>query len=185
MSGGLDHFPDRPLQPRVDGLALRCEDREAALVHAPQRLLAHELLERLDAKCELACGERPLCTESELPGRKALELRRPLPPPLRARRRPRRRQGPRPPGAARARRALARSRPAAHDPRVAASATVPVLPFTRAVYVAGVCLTAGTGVGLFAVPDRTEDYWAWTIKAPLTAAFFGAGYNVTALSLAL
>ncbi len=68
---------------------------------------------------------------------------------------------------------------------MAASATVPVLPFTRAVYVAGVCLTAGTGVGLFAVPDRTEDYWAWTIKAPLTAAFFGAGYIGAALSLAL
>ena len=52
-------------------------------------------------------------------------------------------------------------------------------------FVAGVCLTAGTGIGLYAVPDRTADYWAWTIKAPLSAAFFGAGYIGAALSLAL
>jgi hypothetical protein len=62
--------------------------------------------------------------------------------------------------------------------------STPVLPFSRAVFVLGVCLTAGTGVGLSAVPDRTADYWAWTIKAPLTAAFFGAGYIAAALSLA-
>jgi hypothetical protein len=61
----------------------------------------------------------------------------------------------------------------------------PVLPFTRRVFVVGVCLTAGTGVGLFAVPDRTADYWAWTIKAPLSAALFGAGYITAAVSLAL
>jgi hypothetical protein len=61
----------------------------------------------------------------------------------------------------------------------------PVLPFTRFVFVVGVCLTAGTGVGLFAVPDRTADYWAWTIKAPLSAALFGAGYITAAVSLAL
>ena len=60
-----------------------------------------------------------------------------------------------------------------------------LLPFTRVVFVAGVCLTAGTGIGLYAVPDRTADYWAWTIKAPLSAAFFGAGYIGAALSLAL
>jgi hypothetical protein len=60
-----------------------------------------------------------------------------------------------------------------------------VLRFTRAVLVVGVCLTAGTGVGLYAFADRTADYWAWTIKAPLTAAFFGAGYIGAAVSLAL
>jgi hypothetical protein len=58
-----------------------------------------------------------------------------------------------------------------------------LLPFTRAVYVAGFCLTIGTGVGLYAVPGRTADYWAWTIKAPLSAAFFGAGYIGAALAL--
>ena len=55
-------------------------------------------------------------------------------------------------------------------------AWTPVGVFTRAVFVGGVCLTVGTGVGLFAVPGRTSEYWAWTIKAPLSAAFFGAGY---------
>ena len=61
----------------------------------------------------------------------------------------------------------------------------PVLRFTRIVFVVGVCLTAGTGVGLFAFPDRTADYWAWTIKAPLSASLFGAGYITAAVSLAL
>jgi hypothetical protein len=61
----------------------------------------------------------------------------------------------------------------------------PVGSFARAVFLGGVCLTAGTGIGLFAVPGRTADYWAWTIKAPLTAAFFGAGYMGAAISLSL
>jgi hypothetical protein len=60
----------------------------------------------------------------------------------------------------------------------------PVLAFTRAVFSAGVCLTIGTGIGLFVFPDRTADYWAWTIKAPLSAAFFGAGYISAAVVLA-
>lgn len=47
------------------------------------------------------------------------------------------------------------------------------------------CLTAGTGVALFAWPDRTADYWAWTIKASPTAAFFGAGYLGAAIILGL
>ena len=63
--------------------------------------------------------------------------------------------------------------------------STPVQPFTRTVLIVGVCLTAGTGIGLFAFPDRTAEYWAWTIKAPLTAAFFGAGYIGAAVSLAL
>jgi hypothetical protein len=61
----------------------------------------------------------------------------------------------------------------------------PVLPFTRCVFLLGACLTAGTGIGLFAVPDQTADYWAWQITAPLTAAMFGAGYIGAAISLAL
>jgi hypothetical protein len=68
---------------------------------------------------------------------------------------------------------------------VAKDRASPVLPFTRAVFVVGVSLTACTGIGLFAVPDRTADYWAWTIKAPLSAAFFGAGYVGAATSFAL
>jgi hypothetical protein len=61
----------------------------------------------------------------------------------------------------------------------------PVQPFTRAVFVAGFCLTVGTGIGLLAAPGRTDEDWAWTIRAPLTAAFFGAGYLAAALALIL
>src|SRR5215216_4999970 len=61
----------------------------------------------------------------------------------------------------------------------------PLLRYTRAVFVAGVCLTVGTGIGLYLFPDRTADYWAWTIKSPLTAAFFGAGYLSAAVALGL
>jgi hypothetical protein len=48
----------------------------------------------------------------------------------------------------------------------------------------GVCLTAITGPTLFLVPARTADYWAWTINASPTAAFFGAGYVGAAIALA-
>jgi len=61
--------------------------------------------------------------------------------------------------------------------------TTPVGSLARAVFVLGGCLTTGTGIGLFVVPGRTAEYWAWTIKAPLTAAFFGAGYIGAAMSL--
>jgi uncharacterized integral membrane protein len=60
-----------------------------------------------------------------------------------------------------------------------------VLPFTRGVFVLGFSLTIGTGIGLYAVPGRTADYWAWTIKAPLSAAFFGAAYIGAAITLVL
>jgi hypothetical protein len=58
-------------------------------------------------------------------------------------------------------------------------------PLTRAIFVLGVVLTAGTGAALWLFPDRTEDYWAWTIAAAPSAAFFGAGYVGAAVALAL
>src|ERR1700678_633089 len=61
--------------------------------------------------------------------------------------------------------------------------TTPEGSFARAVFLLGACLTTGTGIGLFAVPGRTAEYWAWTIKAPLSAAFFGAGYIGAAIAL--
>jgi hypothetical protein len=61
----------------------------------------------------------------------------------------------------------------------------PVRPLSRVVFALGVCLTLGTGLTLYALPGRTADYWAWTIAAPPTAAFFGAGYFAAALSLGL
>jgi hypothetical protein len=66
-------------------------------------------------------------------------------------------------------------------PRLAAT---PVHPHTRALFVLGVCLTAGTGSALFALPGRTGEYWAWEIAAPLSAAFMGAGYVGASVSLA-
>ena len=50
-----------------------------------------------------------------------------------------------------------------------------VRPFTRGVFVGGVSSTIGTGIGLYAVPGRTSMDRAWTIKALISAAFFGAG----------
>jgi hypothetical protein len=61
----------------------------------------------------------------------------------------------------------------------------PLLRYTRGVYVAGVCVATGTGVALFVAPGRTASYWAWTIRSPLTAAFFGASYIAAVVSLAL
>ncbi len=37
-------------------------------------------------------------------------------------------------------------------------------------------LVLGTGLILTLLTERTADYFAWTIKPPLTAAFLGAGY---------
>jgi hypothetical protein len=51
--------------------------------------------------------------------------------------------------------------------------------------VLGICLTAGSGAVLFALPGRTGDYWAWRIGAPPTAAFLGAGYVGAVLALGL
>ena len=60
-----------------------------------------------------------------------------------------------------------------------------LLPMTRAVFATGFALTAGTGAGLVAAPTRTADFWAWTIGAPLSAAFLGAMFAGAAVSLAL
>ena len=57
--------------------------------------------------------------------------------------------------------------------------------FTRAVFILGVCLTAGTGFALYVFPDRTADYWAWTITAEPSAASFGAGYLGAGVALTL
>jgi len=65
------------------------------------------------------------------------------------------------------------------------AAGTPVLPLTRAVFVLGVCLTAGTGFALYVFPDRTADYWAWTIAAEPSAAAFGAGYIGAGVALTL
>jgi hypothetical protein len=61
----------------------------------------------------------------------------------------------------------------------------PLRQVTRLVLGLGVGLTVGTGVGLWLLPRSTETFWAWVIKAPLSAAFLGAGYAGAAVSLFL
>jgi len=59
-------------------------------------------------------------------------------------------------------------------------------PSARAIVLVGFLVTVGTGAGLFLAPWGLRGTFAWTIRAPLTAAFIGAGYSAgAALSLAL
>jgi hypothetical protein len=60
-----------------------------------------------------------------------------------------------------------------------------LLRYTRGLYLTGVCVASGTGLALFVAPTRTAGYWAWTIRSPPTAAFFGASYIGAVASLAL
>ena len=50
----------------------------------------------------------------------------------------------------------------------------------RMLYVAGVFVLIA-GFQLFVLSGQTEDYFAWTIDPPLTAAFLGAGYWSSAI----
>ena len=48
--------------------------------------------------------------------------------------------------------------------------------FMRVVlYVAGILVLA-VSISLYFFPGKTDTYFSWTIKPPLTAAFLGAGY---------
>jgi hypothetical protein len=53
---------------------------------------------------------------------------------------------------------------------------VPVLRPVRVLLVAFGVLTALAVLALYVRPDTTDQFFAWTIKPPLTAAFLGAGY---------
>lgn len=53
---------------------------------------------------------------------------------------------------------------------------VPVLRPTRVLLVAFGVLTLLAVAALFVRPDTTDQFFAWTIKPPLTAAFLGAAY---------
>lgn len=52
----------------------------------------------------------------------------------------------------------------------------------RVVAIVAIGLTLSTGLGLWLLPGDTETYWAWVIRAPLSAAFLGAGYVGAATS---
>jgi hypothetical protein len=61
----------------------------------------------------------------------------------------------------------------------------PVHRVTRAVLWGDVVVTFIAGFALYALARRAETGFAWTIKAPITAAFLGAGYWGAMVSLAL
>ena len=55
-----------------------------------------------------------------------------------------------------------------------------VLPATRVAAVVVVAVLVPALIILWGLPTRTEDLWAWTIAAPLTPIFMGAGYGAGA-----
>jgi hypothetical protein len=57
----------------------------------------------------------------------------------------------------------------------AASVKRVLWPLRGLVAVAAILVTIA-GTQLFALAERTDDYFAWTVKPPLTAAFLGAAY---------
>jgi hypothetical protein len=61
----------------------------------------------------------------------------------------------------------------------------PVLPVTRAIFLAAAFLAALAGIQLYILTARTDHFFAWTIANPLSAAFIGAGYWTGAVLLLL
>ena len=59
---------------------------------------------------------------------------------------------------------------------MAASRPTPMFAFARLVLVLDLIAVVGAGVQLYLLSERTDELFAWTIKAPVTAAFLGAGY---------
>jgi hypothetical protein len=55
-----------------------------------------------------------------------------------------------------------------------------VLPAVRVAAVVVVAVLVPALIILWGLPTRTDDLWAWTIKAPLTPIFMGAGYGAGA-----
>jgi len=55
-----------------------------------------------------------------------------------------------------------------------------VLPATRVAALVVVAVLVPALIILWGLPARTDDLWAWTIKAPLTPIFMGAGYGAGA-----
>jgi hypothetical protein len=55
-----------------------------------------------------------------------------------------------------------------------------VLPATRVAAVVVVAVLVPALIILWGLPSRTDDLWAWTIKAPLTPIFMGSGYGAGA-----
>ena len=52
----------------------------------------------------------------------------------------------------------------------------PLTTFTRVVFFIAALLAIIAGIQLYILTDQTDQYFAWTIKDPLSAAFLGTGY---------
>jgi hypothetical protein len=52
----------------------------------------------------------------------------------------------------------------------------PVIPAMRRMLYVASALVLAAGFSLYVLSEQTEDYFAWTIGNPLTAAFFGAAF---------
>jgi hypothetical protein len=61
----------------------------------------------------------------------------------------------------------------------------PVIPFTRLTFALSAALAIIAGIQLYVLTDHTRTFFAWTIAAPLSAAFVGASYWAGALLLLL
>jgi hypothetical protein len=60
-----------------------------------------------------------------------------------------------------------------------------VTPFTRVILVVAAILAIIAGVQLYIFTDMTDQWFAWTIAAPISATFLGAGYWTGATLLLL
>lgn len=65
------------------------------------------------------------------------------------------------------------------------NSTVQVAPVMRWLLVGAVALVVLAGIPLFFFSGSTEQFFAWTIQPPLSAAFLGAGYLSVAWGVAL
>jgi hypothetical protein len=61
----------------------------------------------------------------------------------------------------------------------------PISRFTRVVLALDLVFSLVAGGVLYFAADRTDRYFAWTIKLPVTATFLGAGYLGAAVTLVL
>jgi hypothetical protein len=61
----------------------------------------------------------------------------------------------------------------------------PLGRFAKTVLTIDLVAVTVAGIQLFVLAEETADYFAWTIKAPITAAFLGAGYWASVPSVVL
>src|SRR5262249_21727589 len=65
------------------------------------------------------------------------------------------------------------------------SKPIPISRAARLFAIAAAVFVASAGVSLYLLSEQTNEYFAWTINPPLTAAFLGAGYLSVTTALAI